>query len=172
MPSPDTFSIPPIADLLSRWIPAGAVVVDPFARNSKLGTITNDLNPDTSAQYHMKADDFLLMLSERGEFADVVLFDPPYSPRQITECYQSAGLKATMEDTQSAKLKKTLRSLIGEILKPGGIVLSFGWNSCTFGDDFSIEEILLVPHGGDHNDTICVASRKGSQLNLFAGGSQ
>jgi hypothetical protein len=39
------------------------------------------------------------------------------------------------------------------------VVLSFGWNSAGMGDFFEPVELLLVAHGGAHNDTICVAER-------------
>jgi hypothetical protein len=48
------------------------------------------------------------------------------------------------------------------VLKVGGIVLSFGWNTNGIGlaRGFNIEEILLVAHGGAKNDTICTVERK------------
>jgi len=47
-------------------------------------------------------------------------------------------------------------------MKHDGIVVSFGWNSGGIGKKygFEIEEILLVPHGGSHNDTIVTVERK------------
>ena len=41
-------------------------------------------------------------------------------------------------------------------------MLSFGWNSGGIGKSlgFEIIEILLVAHGGAHNDTICTVERK------------
>src|SRR3990172_1281379 len=93
MPNPDTFSIPPIRAFVAGYL--RGIVVDPFARNCTLAQYTNDINPATSAKYHMQAVDFLKMLRADGVRADVVLFDPPYSPRQVTECYSAAGLKAS-----------------------------------------------------------------------------
>lgn len=167
MPNACTFSIPPIADFVARHTIGADVIVDPFARDSQIGTITNDLNPNTKAQHHMKADEFLGMLVDQGTQADVVLYDPPYSPRQISECYKEAGLTTTMRDTQDARLKKECVGCIQRILKPSGIVLSFGWNSMGVGKSFDHLEILLVFHGGAHNDTICVAQR--SPASLFGG---
>jgi hypothetical protein len=66
MPSRDTFSIPPISRLLDRRLQNIKVVVDPFARNSKRATITNDLNPLTDATYHLEAVDFLRGLAGQG----------------------------------------------------------------------------------------------------------
>jgi hypothetical protein len=110
----------------------------------------------------MEASDFCADLAHRGVRADAVLFDPPYSPRQITEVYAGIGRKATTADTQSAALYKRVRDGLDAILEPGGIALSFGWNSAGFGigRGYRLMEILLVAHGGAHNDTICVAEIK------------
>ncbi len=94
--------------------------------------------------------------------ADLIIFDPPYSPRAISECYQSIGKKATQKDTQNSLLYKNVRDILDDILAPNGTVLSFGWNSSGMGTkrEYEIVEILLVCHGSAHNDTICVAERK------------
>lgn len=51
---------------------------------------------------------------------------------------------------------------IARIVKKGGKVITFGWNSGGIGKSygFEITKILLVPHGGWHNDTICVVEEK------------
>ncbi len=112
------------------------------------------------------------MLAERGVVADLVIFDPPYSPRQISECYQAVGLQVGMEETQSAVLYRRCRDAIDPLCKLGTVVLSFGWNTVGMGErrGFVQEEILLCCHGGAHNDTICLAERKVrgvEQLGLF-----
>lgn len=84
MPSPWTFSIRPIHYLIKEELTDG-LWVDPFAGKYSPATIRNDLNPDYSAEYHMDALDFLSGFSDAS--VDGVLFDPPYSPRQIRECY-------------------------------------------------------------------------------------
>ncbi len=160
MPSADTFTIAPIREFVLRHSAGARVIVDPFARNSRLGTHRNDLNPNTDAEHHEDAVAFLRGMESQGLVADVVLFDPPYSPRQIAECYREAGLTPTMADTQSARFKREVREVIARLVRPGGTVLSFGWNSVGLGDGWTISEVLLVCHGGDHNDTICVAHQK------------
>lgn len=107
MPTSDTFDCQPIGDFVRRHL--SGVSVDPFARNSGLATYTNDLNPATQAADHMDAEEFLGMLAKRGLRADCILLDPPYSPRQISECYAAAGLKAGMKDTQNAALYARVR---------------------------------------------------------------
>jgi hypothetical protein len=156
MPTRDTFDCKPIGDFVRGYL--RGVSVDPFARNKCWATHTNDLNPQTAAEFHMDAEAFLWGLHERGVRADCIILDPPYSPRQISECYAAAGLKAGMKDTQNAALYKRVRWATWNLCKPGSVVLSFGWNSAGMGaDGFERKETLLVAHGGAHNDTICVA---------------
>lgn len=162
MPNSNTFDIPPIGNFVRTYLLRSAVSIDPFARNKRWATHTNDLNPDTKAEYHLDAEEFLQALVHRGVKADLVIFDPPYSPRQIADCYQSIGRTVTQQDTQSAALYSRVRHSIIPLLLPGGVVLSFGWNSVGMGlkHGFKTEEILLCCHGGAHNDTICIAERK------------
>ncbi len=157
MPTADTFDCQPIGDFVRRHLQG--VSVDPFARNKRLATYTNDLNPATAAEHHMDAEVFLNKLADDGVKADTILLDPPYSPRQISECYAAAGLKAGMKDTQNAALYSRVRRAARRLCKAGTKVLSFGWNSCGMGDGFNQVELLLVAHGGAHNDTICLAER-------------
>lgn len=156
MPNRWTFEMAPVKAFLERWLVDCPVVVDPFSGKSVLGTIRNDL-----ADGGVDAGEFCqrLLATHAGK-CDAVLFDPPYSPRQISECYKSIGRKATTADTQNAALYARVRKPLGELLKPGGVALSFGWQSAGFGKLWATHEILLVRHGGAHNDTICVAQRK------------
>ena len=162
MPNHETFSIKPIGDFVARYLAASSASVDPFARNKTIATYTNDLDPTTSAQSHMDAEAFAHELYAKGVKIDLVLFDPPYSPRQISECYKSVGMEVGMKGTQSALLYKRVRDAICPLLVDGGIALSFGRHSNGFGKTrgYEIEEILLVAHGGAHNDTLCLAERK------------
>ena len=157
MPASDTFDCKPIEYFVRRYL--RGVSVDPFARNKRWATHTNDLNPNTSAEYHWDAEKFLKMLGNDSNRvkADCIILDPPYSPRQISECYAAAGLKAGMKDTQNAALYARVRRAARALCKPGTVVLSFGWNSAGMGEGFERKELLLVAHGGAHNDTICLA---------------
>lgn len=164
MPNAETFSIGPIAKLLDRWLPLeieDPVIVDPFARNSTRATVTNDLNPTTKAQFHLLAEEFVVNHLPDGS-ADAVLFDPPYSPRQIAECYQQIGRVVTAQDTQNARLYKSVKDGLDRMLKVGGIAICCGWNSMGFGlgRGYEMLEVLLVPHGAAHNDTIVTVERK------------
>lgn len=168
MPNKATFNIKPIIELLEQERGDG-LWIDPFAGNSVWANITNDLNPDTNALYHMDAIMFLkglrgalhLDLEGGDPFADGVLYDPPYSVRQVAECYKNVGMKVTQETTRS-DFYTNIKRQIARIVKPGGKVISFGWNSNGIGKNlgFSIDRILLVAHGGIHNDTIVTVEHK------------
>lgn len=162
MPSADTFSVKPIGDFVQRYLAQSTVSVDPFARNKTWATHTNDLNPETTAQRHLDAEVFLRQLLQEGARPDLIILDPPYSPRQISECYKGVGLEVGMKETQSALLYKRVRDAADELLAPDGVVLSFGWSSNGMGKGrgYEITEILLCAHGGAHNDTICMAEQK------------
>jgi len=162
MPNSDTFTVPPIGEIVQRYLARSTVSVDPFARNKRWATHTNDLNPATEAEHHMDAQQFLVQLAADGVKADLIIFDPPYSPRQISECYKAAGLEVGMKETQNAALYKRVRDAIPPLCTDDVVVLSFGWNSVGMGQRHNFEqlEILLVCHGGAHNDTICMAERK------------
>lgn len=160
MPSGDTLSVPPIAAFVRKYLADSKCSIDPFARNNAWATYSNDINPATCAAHHLDAVAFLeyVRLELEGK-VDLAILDPPYSPRQISESYKAAGLPVTMADTQNAALMKRVRAALRPLLAPGAIVLSFSWNSAGMGDGFKRIEIMLVAHGGAHNDTICVAEK-------------
>lgn len=162
MPSADTFTVRPIGEFVRRYLVGSKLSIDPFARNNAWATYTNDINPQTSAGYHMDAAAFLKLMTSLGMSGqvDLAILDPPYSPRQITECYRAAGLKANKVDTQNAALYARVRAALLPLLTPSAKVLTFGWNSAGMGKGFEPIEYMLVAHGGAHNDTICVAERR------------
>lgn len=165
MPNSETFSIVEIGQFVQRYLSRSNSSIDPFARNKKLATYTNDLDPNTAANSHEDAEEFCKKLTG-GIRVDLALFDPPYSPRQISECYKSIGLEVGMKETQNGAFYKRVRDALDVLVDPGGVVLSFGWNSAGMGKGrgYEIEEILMVNHGGAHNDTICLAERKMERL--------
>jgi modification methylase mvaI len=164
MPNKNTFSIKPIKELILDELTDG-IWIDPFANSNKLATITNDLNAEYDTDYHMDALDFLKLFPDNS--IDGILYDPPYSPRQVSECYNNVGLSVTWDTTKSSFWSNHKRE-ISRILKLNGKVITFGWNSGGIGasNGFSIKRILLVPHGGWHNDTICTVEIKTSTAKL------
>lgn len=160
MANSKTFSIKPIKEFVEKYVKqCPGVIVDPFANESKYGTITNDLNPEFDTDYHLDALEFLKMFESNS--VDMVLYDPPYSLRQVSECYKGVGIKVTQETTQASWRARHLDE-ISRILKPNGICLCFGWNTNGVGKkrNFEMVEILIVPHGGSKYDTLCTAEVK------------
>ena len=161
-PTGDTFSCAPIKQLVKRYLAQSTVSIDPFARNKQWATYTNDLNPNTTAQYHMDVRDFLQMLVDQNVQADLILFDPPYSPAQVKQLYDSIGQKTTQQDVQRTSNWPQEKALCHQLLKTGGHILCFGWDSVGMGNSrlYQLLEVLLVCHGPTHHDTICVVEQK------------
>ena len=163
MPNSNTFDIKCISRLIHKYHKAEMISIDPFANKNRIAKITNDLDPEMKADYCMDALDFLKQF-ETGSI-DFVLYDPPYSPRQVSECSKKLGKTVNMQTTQ-ASFWGNLKKEIARITKANGIVISFGWNTNGIGKTkgFEILEILTVAHGGQHNDTLCTVERKISGL--------
>lgn len=165
MPSTETFTIKPIRELVERYIGQGDWI-DPFCRNSIFKSrckMTNDLNPKFAGTHNMDALAFLKSLP--AATADGVLFDPPFSPRQVKEAYDGFGPADTTRRFYSERKREAAR-----ILRMGGVAIVCGWNSLGLGakNGMELEEILMVNHG-DQNDTIVTVGRKVSpQLDLAA----
>jgi len=152
----------PVRELILRYITRAEIWIDPFVRNSIFKDYchsTNDINPTFEASVNVEALEFLEDIPD--ESVDGVLYDPPYSPRQLQEAYGLVRRKVLKTDTQSSFYSKR-KDEITRIMKKGAIVISFGWNSGGIGKTrgFEILEILLVPHGTARNDTIVTVERK------------
>lgn len=172
MPDSNTFRIKPINKLIEKYHRKEQKWIDPFVRYNSFQCIGNDLNPEIKTDFNLESLEFLTLFDDCS--IDGVFFDPPYSPRQIKECYSGIGLKVFQEDTQASFWSRR-KDQIARILKVGGVCLSFGWSSNGIGINrgFEIIEILLVPHGGSKNDTICVVEKKiHHQLRLNFGGEE
>lgn len=175
MPSHETFTIPPIAAFVDKYIRESTISIDPFARDFTRATHTNDLNPDTLAGNHFYAIDFLKLLYEKDIKADLVIFDPPYNINQVKTCYNKFGIDIKQEDAQKICSWVPEKLIINNLLKVNGVFLHFGWHTNGMGKNraYHIEEILLVAHGGPHYDTICMAERKlQHQETLFSAGPE
>ena len=138
MPNKETFKIKPIKELLKKYFPINEKILDPFP-----------------LEYSKDATDYLNEID--NESYSYAVFDPPYSTYQLKVCYNGKGEYDTKSSTWS-----NWKNLLTQKIKKGGIVISFGWNSMGMGKNrgFEIIEILMVPHGGMHNDTICVVERR------------
>tara|TARA_R110002012_G_C11232562_1_gene564224 strand:+ start:57 stop:503 length:447 start_codon:yes stop_codon:yes gene_type:complete len=139
MPSHKTFTIEPIKQLIQEEI--GEDYLDPFPY-----------------PYQQDAIEYLQSIPDLSE--DYCVFDPPYSQRQLKEMYEGNGL--SLDNPMNASYWTNCKKEIGRVVKKNGKVISFGWNSGGVGKKygFEISRILLVAHGGQHNDTICTVEVK------------
>ena len=167
MPNSKTFRINCIKEIIKRYLPKEGIVIDPFANEYSIKSliptnikyISNDLDTEFKTDFNMEAQDFMKTF-DNGSI-DLVLFDPPYSGRQVSECYKKLGKTVTMSDTNSGYFTK-FKEEISRIIKINGYVITFGWNSNGIGkkNGFEIVEILLIAHGSMHNDTIVTIEKK------------
>lgn len=139
MPNKTTFQMKPVKDLFQKYA-VDSNWVDPFP-------------------YPYKEDALQYMKRIPSESVNGVLFDPPYSPRQLKECYDSMG--QSLHDTKSS-VWSNWKDECNRILHYNGTCISFGWNTNGLGKNkgFEIKEILLIAHGGMHNDTIVTVEKK------------
>ncbi len=175
-PSAWTFTIPPIDDLVTRYVGPGIGWIDPFAGKNSPAEYTNDHNPEMPARWHMDAEEFckhaaagsLGWVDDTAHYIEHpfngVLFDPPYSYRQISEHYKTLGMKVTQLDT-SSNFYNRVKNAICDAIIPGGYAISCGWNSGGFGVNrgFEMVEVLLVNHsrgGTNAQDTIVTVEVK------------
>ena len=149
MPSIWTFGMKSVHRILEKY-KVGVGWADPFAGENSPAEITNDIEEDRNAKYNMDALDFLKSLP--AKFVEGVLFDPPYSTEQCLRRYTPKQNGTAGRAEYWARCKDE----IARIVKPGGIAISFCWDSTGMGKKrgFEIVEILLICHGACHNDTI------------------
>ena len=139
MPNHRTFDIKHIKEFIKENI--GSDYIDPFPYPFKEDAITYLKKIETNSKLSL-------------------VFDPPYSQRQLKEMYHSNGL--SLDHPMNNSYWSNCKKEIARIIKPNGKVISFGWNSGGIGkkNGFEIEKILLVNHGSQHNDTICTLEVK------------
>lgn len=141
MPNHRTFEIAPIKKLIDNERIEG-LVIEPFPFQSKVDCF----------EYLSKFADCSVSFG---------LIDPPYSNRQRSEHYNEQGITINGWYTSAGWTAK-LKDEIARVMKVGGKTITFGWNSSGMGKNrgFELTRILLVCHGGDHNDTICTVETK------------
>jgi len=139
MPSHKTFSIKPFKELIDKEL--GNNYIDPFPYPFKQDAI-----------------EYLKTIPDNSE--NYLVFDPPYSQRQLKEKYHNNGI--SFEHPMNASYWSKCKKEISRIIKSSGKVISFGWNSGGIGEKygFTITKIVLVAHGGQHNDTIATVETK------------
>jgi hypothetical protein len=115
------------------------------------GAVHNEINPDLSADIRLDACNLELWQDYGGKF-DTVIMDPPFSFNQAVVTY---GIKKAQQITHA-------RDVILHVLRPRGRVLSCGYNSTGMGETrgFEKEGLLIVNHGGSHNDMMVLCERR------------
>ena len=86
---------------------------------------------------------------------DLIILDPPFTFFQAVHSYNNKK----MQDVTH------IRNLADKLLINNGIVISCGFNSTglnskKYNRNYEKLEILLINHGGSHNDTIILKERK------------
>lgn len=112
--------------------------------------VYNDVNSELPADLRRDSYD-LSQWADSADRFDTVIFDPPYTAFQAVKTY---GGKKAQEVSHA-------RDVVEYVLKPGGRVLSLGFNSTGMSESrgFVKEEILMVNCGGSHNDFIILSER-------------
>ena len=158
MPSKWTFNVLPIKRVLKDY-KVGESWIDPFCGLMSPAEFKNDLNPaNPSTEFHLEAIDFLNLKDWEIKGA---LFDPPYSLTQVSKSYNDIGLKFKGAENPTGGFPK-VRKRLAELLKPGRICISFGWNTCGLGKKNGMEiiEVIAICHGGNRNDTLVTIEKK------------
>ena len=139
MPNHKTFRIKPLQGLIDEEL--GGEYADPFPHPFKTDAI-----------------EYLTTLGD--ESIHRMVFDPPYSQRQLKEMYggNGVGLNHPINSSYWSKCKKE----IARVMRVGGKVISFGWNTNGIGKKYNFEiiRIVAVAHGGQHNDTLATVEIK------------
>ena len=179
------FENPHVKDIIDRVIrrlnnnnanriPGKIHICDPFSNNKtarRQGTtlITNDMNPKFNSTYNMEANDFAELMSREGKAFDLILFDPPYSLRQLKEHYEDIGAK--LPHWQTLHQWKRAKDALSHCLLPGGYVISFGWHTTGFGRKRGLEkkEVHVMCQSGrdDRYDLLITVEQKVSH-DIFA----
>jgi len=152
--SSEPFSNPHIRKIIDRVLNdvmydtcGNALVIDPFARESFTrnlpSCITNDLNTEFNTDYNLEFKEFAQAL--QGRFIscahppiDLVLFDPPYSLRQLKDCYN--GIGKDLDLWQTHNMWKEGKDILASMMRPGSYAISLGWTTSGFGKNRGFEK--------------------------------
>ena len=74
-------------------------------------------------------------------------------------CYQKLTKSVTIDENPN--YWENLKYEYNRVLKKNGLIISFSWSSEAMNNyDYELQEILIVPHGGIHYDTVCCVEKK------------
>lgn len=112
--------------------------------------VTNDIDETVDADHHFDA----VEVADHFDPCtfDTVILDPPYNVRKAREKYDGRMV---------GKFTRAKDELV-PLIKPGGKTIHFGYSSTGMSPSrgFELEEVCLLNHKGDHNDTICVVEQR------------
>jgi len=145
-------------------------IIDPFARYHRQPgcvTISNDLNPEIPADYHLEMNDFGELIAEkidRGEIepCDLIFHDPPYSLRQLKEHYDDIGHDLKLWQTNNMWGRGL--DALAKCVKLGGYAISAGWHSHGYGKKRGFQKVAVYiieqVASPDRYDLIITVERK------------
>ena len=159
MPNKYTFKMKSVATLLEEEMNSFSEWADPFCGVFSPASLRNDADECLQAESHIDGLDFLCSLADNS--LDGVLFDPPYSTEQALRKYKPVQRGTAGRAEYWAKCKDE----IARIVRPGGKVICFAWDSNGIGKKrgFKLDRILLICHGACHNDTIITVETKSAE---------
>ena len=131
------------------------LILDPFARDCEWADITNDLNPDTKAKYHLDAKDFLqLMLDEHGtNSVKCLIFDPPFSTSQYKKYEKESPLELVNIYATPGKVNEIFE-IARKLIQPGGIIIKLGYNTTRPILDYQLTYLSTTNFGANRNDVL------------------
>lgn len=141
---------------LKKWVEdnCSGKVLNLFAGIVKLDVdeIRVDIDKTMNADYYMDALGFIELAKKENLKFDTIVLDPPYNLRKSREKYKGNYIGSF------TKIKNALL----EIMNEKCIVITLGYDSVGMSKirGFKKQEICLVCHSGDHNDTICLVEVK------------
>lgn len=123
-------------------------IIDLFARDCQWADITNDIDPNTKAKFHLDALDFIK--SQKSNSSRIILFDPPFSSIQA-ERYEAGD--TNLYASGPAKISKIYKNSF-RVLVAGGVFVKLGYNSTRPHKGFKLHSLKIVNFGGSRNDVI------------------
>ena len=166
MPNKWTFKMKPVDKFISSEILNAKKILIPFAGETRFSNAHDityiDIEEDRPKPYILgDCRDVMEDLIKQKKKYNLIILDPPFTFFQAVRTYNNQK----MQDISY------IRNLTDKLLFKGGIVISCGFNSTgmnskKYNRKYEKIKLLLVNHGGSHNDTIILKERKLNQLEV------
>lgn len=126
------------------------LAIDPFARNCTWAfPMTNDVNPNTRANYNLDAEEFLDIAFKGAGRYWIGLLDPPFSDRMSKDKYGTSNLYAS----DSGKMKR-IQQRLANLIHTGGYIIKAGYNTNPPARGWELQEVAIVALGASRNDVL------------------